>query len=63
MTSNRSQAPDREVLAGLVERVFDVIEGGPERLRQVDGIGPVRAARITAAGAEQKVIGEIMVFL
>ena len=25
------------------ERVFDVIEAEPDRLREVDGIGPVRA--------------------
>jgi Holliday junction resolvasome RuvABC DNA-binding subunit len=35
----------------------------PDRLREVDGIGPVRASRITAAWAEQKVVREIMVFL
>ena len=45
------------------ERVFDVIETAPERLREVDGIGPVRAERITTAWAEQKTVREIMVFL
>ena len=45
------------------ERVFDVIEEEPGRLREVDGIGPVRAKRITEAWAEQKVVREIMVFL
>jgi exodeoxyribonuclease V alpha subunit len=40
-----------------------VIEAEPERLREVDGIGPVRAGRITAAWAEQKIVREIMVFL
>ena len=45
------------------ERVFDVIEAEPERLREVDGIGPVRAERITTAWAEQKTVREIMVFL
>jgi exodeoxyribonuclease V alpha subunit len=43
--------------------VFDVIEASPERLREVDGIGPKRAAKITSAWADQKVIREIMVFL
>jgi len=43
--------------------VFDVIEAEPDRLREVDGIGPVRAGRITAACAEQRVVREIMVFL
>jgi exodeoxyribonuclease V alpha subunit len=45
------------------ERVFDVIEAQPDRLREVDGIGPVRANRIVTAWAEQKVVREIMVFL
>lgn len=45
------------------EKVFDIIETEPDRLREVDGIGPVRARRITAAWAEQKIVREIMVFL
>src|SRR5215468_8610497 len=45
------------------EKVFDVIETMPQRLREVDGIGPVRAASILAAWAEQKAVREIMVFL
>jgi len=43
--------------------VFDIIEATPERLREVDGIGPKRADKITAGWADQKVIREIMVFL
>src|SRR5262245_17468596 len=45
------------------ERVFETIEAEPERLREVTGIGPVRARRITDAWAEQKGVREIMVFL
>jgi exodeoxyribonuclease V alpha subunit len=45
------------------EKVFDVIEAAPDRLREVDGIGPIRAASILAAWAEQKAVREIMVFL
>ncbi len=45
------------------ERVFDIIETEPDRLREVDGIGAVRARRIVTAWAEQKVVREIMVFL
>ena len=45
------------------ERVFDIIESSPDRLREVDGIGPVRAASILTAWAEQKAVREIMVFL
>ena len=43
--------------------VFDIIEAGPERLREVEGIGPKRADRILSAWADQKVVREIMVFL
>ena len=43
--------------------VFDIIEASPGRLREVEGIGPTRAARITAAWADQKMVREIMVFL
>jgi len=43
--------------------VFDIIEANPERLREVEGIGPKRADKITAGWADQKVIREIMVFL
>ena len=45
------------------DKVFDVIEAQPDRLQEVDGIGPVRAGRIAAAWAEQKIVREIMVFL
>ena len=43
--------------------MFDLIEQQPDRLREVTGIGPKRAARIVAGWAEQKVIREIMLFL
>src|SRR4051812_19015939 len=45
------------------EAVFDVVEQEPERLREVDGIGPKRMARIVRGWAEQKVVREIMLFL
>src|SRR5260221_2607135 len=53
----------KKLLRAFGEKVFDVIEAEPDRLREVDGIGPVRASRIVAAWAEQKVVREIMVFL
>ncbi len=43
--------------------VFDIIEREPDRLKEVDGIGQVRRAKITNAWHEQKSIREIMVFL
>jgi exodeoxyribonuclease V alpha subunit len=53
----------KKLLHAFGEKVFDVIETQPDRLREVDGIGPVRAGRIVAAWAEQKAVREIMVFL
>ena len=52
-----------KLVGAFGEAVFDVIEASPDRLREVPGIGPVRAARIVAAWAEQKAVREIMVFL
>ena len=43
--------------------VFDVIEQSPQRLREIPGIGDVRAQKITACWTEQKIIRRIMVFL
>ncbi len=43
--------------------VFEVIEAEPARLREVPGVGPLRAERIVASWAEQKGVREIMVFL
>ena len=45
------------------EQVFDIIEQEPDRLLELEGIGPKRKARVTAAWAAQKVVREIMVFL
>src|ERR1700691_3584891 len=53
----------KRLLRAFGEKVFDVIEATPDRLREVDGIGPVRAASILAAWVEQKAVREIMVFL
>jgi len=53
----------KKLVKAFGEKVFDIIESEPDRLREVDGIGPVRAQRITAAWAEQKIVREIMVFL
>ena len=53
----------RKLLRAFGDKVFDVIEATPDRLREVNGIGPVRVAGIVAAWAEQKAVREIMVFL
>ena len=53
----------KKLVRAFGEKVFDVIEAEPDRLRDVDGIGAVRAGRITAAWSEQKAVREIMLFL
>src|SRR5450631_1681265 len=53
----------KKLIRAFGDKVFDVIEVEPGRLRDVDGIGPVRANRIVVGWAEQKVVREIMVFL
>jgi exodeoxyribonuclease V alpha subunit len=53
----------KKLVNAFREQVFDVIEAAPQRLREVTGIGQVRAQRITDAWAEQKIVREIMVFL
>jgi ATP-dependent exoDNAse (exonuclease V) alpha subunit len=41
----------RKLVRAFGEKVFDTIETAPDRLREVDGIWPVRAASILAAWA------------
>jgi exodeoxyribonuclease V alpha subunit len=53
----------KKMVKAFGEKVFDVIEAEPDRLREVTGIGPMRSKRITGAWAEQKIVREIMVFL
>ncbi|HKH47097.1 MAG TPA: ATP-dependent RecD-like DNA helicase [Thermoanaerobaculia bacterium] len=55
-------------LAGRLVEAFgletlDVIENRPERLREVEGIGPQRSAAIQRAWVEQRDIKDVMVFL
>jgi exodeoxyribonuclease V alpha subunit len=53
----------RKLVRAFGEAVFDIIEATPERLEELEGIGPKRRERVTVAWAEQKVIRQIMVFL
>ena len=47
----------KKMVKAFGDKVFDIIEAEPDRLREVAGIGPMRAKRITDAWAEQKVVG------
>jgi exodeoxyribonuclease V alpha subunit len=53
----------KKLVCAFGERVFEIIESDPAHLREVAGIGPIRADRIGASWAEQKIVREIMVFL
>src|SRR6516162_6083408 len=53
----------RRLVTAFNDAVFEVIEQAPHRLSEVAGIGPKRAARITASWADQRVIRDIMAFL
>src|SRR6195256_484445 len=53
----------KKMVKAFGEKVFDIIEAEPDRLREVTGIGAVRAKRITEAWADQKIVREIRVFL
>ena len=46
----------KKLVTAFGETAFDTIEAEPGRLREVTGIGPVRAQRITDGWAEQKVV-------
>ena len=53
----------RRLVQAFGAAVFDIVEQTPERLQEVEGIGPIRANRILTGWADQKCIREIMVFL
>jgi len=53
----------RRLVAAFGASVFDVIEREPDRLRDVEGIGPQRATRISDGWRSQRAVRDIMVFL
>jgi exodeoxyribonuclease V alpha subunit len=53
----------RRIAAVFGEKTLDVIEQHPKELRQVSGIGPMRAEKISEAFQEQKSIRDVMLFL
>lgn len=53
----------RKLVKAFGEKVFDVIEKEPDRLRDLEGIGPKRVQRIVTSWDDQKAIREIIVFL
>jgi exodeoxyribonuclease V alpha subunit len=53
----------RKLVARFGAQVFDVIEREPERLLELEGIGPGRKERMVCGWAEQRAVRDIMVFL
>src|SRR5215472_6362492 len=53
----------KKLVQAFGEQVFDIIEQTPERLTELEGIGPKRKQRVVEAWEAQKIIREIMVFL
>lgn len=53
----------RKLVAAFGERVFDVIERTPHRLREIEGVGRGLAQRIVEAWRDQRAVRDIMVFL
>ncbi len=51
------------IVAVFGEDTLKILDTAPERLREVPGIGPKRAASLRAAWEEQKHIQQIMLFL
>ncbi|SNB82091.1 Helix-hairpin-helix domain-containing protein [Rhodoblastus acidophilus] len=51
----------QRIVAAFGEGTFEIIEAEPARLREVSGIGEMRATRIAAGWAEQKAVRDIMV--
>ena len=53
----------KKLVAAFGEKVFEIIEANPERLREVAGIGQSRANQVTKGWADQRIIRDIMLFL
>ena len=51
----------QKLVQAFGEQVFEVIEQTPERLTDLDGIGPKRKQQVVEAWEAQKIIREIMV--
>ena len=53
----------KKLVQGFGAEIFAIIDTEPNKLLQLDGIGPKRVAQISSAWVEQKAVREIMVFL
>jgi exodeoxyribonuclease V alpha subunit len=53
----------RKMVKAFGEKVFDIIEAEPDRLREVDGIGALRARRSPLPGRNKRLFTRSLVFL
>ena len=53
----------KRLVKNFGQEVLEVIENKPQRLLDVEGIGPIRHSKITTAWSEQRVVRDIMVYL
>ena len=56
-------ATAKQIVAYFGKRALDVLESEPERLTEVDGIGPKRAAMIAESFAEHNGMRNTLIFL
>jgi exodeoxyribonuclease V alpha subunit len=51
------------IVAAFGEHTLDIIDGGIERLEEIEGIGPKRVEMIRKAWSDQRSIRDVMIFL
>jgi len=53
----------RRIVATFGERTLEVLDQAPERLHEVEGLGPKRVDKVRDAWREQQAVKEVMIFL
>ncbi|MCX7012483.1 MAG: ATP-dependent RecD-like DNA helicase [Candidatus Sumerlaeota bacterium] len=53
----------KRIVRAFGRDTLDIVDKDPDRLREVDGIGPTRLQRIKATWTQQKAIREVIIFL
>jgi len=57
------EATAKKLISRFGDKVLEVLRLNPERLIEVDGIGPSRATMISSSFAEQQDVRDVMIFL
>jgi exodeoxyribonuclease V alpha subunit len=53
----------QQMYARFGEKIFDILDNAPKRLREISGIGPKRVEMITNSWKQQRELRELMIFL